>query len=182
MGVQSITSNMSEIKQRIAVLTEQAVSGHIPVMTFHVRRSMPKDSPWVTAEPVWVTISKPFEAATIGQILIPDDGREHFGVLLLNSQNHVLGWHVVGIGGVASVMSSPREIFGAALRTPGCSTILCVHNHPSGDVTPSKHDEQITRQLMKGAKILDIRLHDHVIIGNGTRLFHSFASKGIIKP
>lgn len=143
----------------------------IPTVTFLTMRS-------TASRKRRIKISKPKKAAAMGRALIPDDGREHFGVLLLTTANTVLGWHVIGIGGVDRVTSSLREIFGAALRTPGCASILCVHNHPSGDVKPSKHDTKLTRDLAKAAKLLDIRLHDHVIIGNGTEQFYSFDSMG----
>ncbi len=100
-------------------------------------------------------ITKTAHAVKIGRALIPDDGREHFAVVLLSSLNHVLGWHQVGIGGVSSVLSSSREIFGAALRTPGCAAIIAVHSHPSGDPKPSKHDQRLTRDLARAAKLMD---------------------------
>ena len=58
--------------------------------------------------------------------------------------------------------------------------MIVVHNHPSGDPTPSKEDLQLTRQLAKAAELLDLRLHDHVIIGNGTGRWVSLAQQGML--
>jgi DNA repair protein RadC len=60
------------------------------------------------------------------------------------------------------------------------SAIVLIHNHPSGDPTPSREDLRLTRQLLDGALLLDVRLHDHVIIGNGTRDWVSLARRGEI--
>jgi DNA repair protein RadC len=71
----------------------------------------------------------------------------------------------------------PREVLGPALRE-GAAALILVHNHPSGDPTPSREDLRLTRQLADGARLLDLRLHDHIIIGNGTEQWVSLAQRG----
>jgi DNA repair protein RadC len=65
----------------------------------------------------------------------------------------------------------------AALRE-GAAGLVLLHNHPSGDPTPSREDRRLTRQLADGARLLDLRLHDHIIIGNGTEQWVSLAQRG----
>jgi len=110
--------------------------------------------------------------------LITDDAREHFIILLLDSQNGVVATHHVSIGTLSASLVHPREVFGPALRVMGCASIILVHNHPSGDPTPSREDVRLTRQLAEAAKLLDLRIHDHVILGNGSGQWVSLAQRG----
>jgi len=71
----------------------------------------------------------------------------------------------------------PREVFRTAILEATAHLIL-VHNHPSGDPTPSKEDVHLTRQLVEGARLLGLRVHDHVIIGRGSHV--SLAQRGLI--
>jgi DNA repair protein RadC len=73
----------------------------------------------------------------------------------------------------------PREVLGPALRV-GAAALILVHNHPSGDPTPSREDLRLTQQLLEGAQLLDLRLHDHLIIGNGTERWVSLAQRGAV--
>ena len=108
-----------------------------------------------------------------------DDDREHFWCVLLNSQNHYLLHTEVSIGTQSASLVHPREVLGPALRE-GAASIICVHNHPSGDATPSAEDIRLTRQLADAARLVDVRLHDHVIIGNGTETWVSLAERGLL--
>jgi DNA repair protein RadC len=126
-------------------------------------------------------LTSPKAVARLARTLIPDDGREHFGVFLLDSALNVLGYHEVGVGSATQAPASPREIFGAALPIPGCTGIICVHNHPSGVSTPSKCDRALTRDLVRAGKLLDLRMHDHIVVGNGTSGFYSFDDAGLLR-
>jgi DNA repair protein RadC len=124
-------------------------------------------------------LSTPEAAALLAMDVMEatDDDKEHFWVLLLNAQNHYLMHTEVSVGTQSATLVHPREVLGPALRE-GASSIVLVHNHPSGDPTPSREDLRLTRQLMDGAQLLDLRLHDHLIIGNGTRRWISMAQRG----
>src|SRR5713101_2984051 len=74
---------------------------------------------------------------------------------------------------------TPREIFGPAVRY-GAAALILLHNHPSGDPTPSREDIRMTRQLVECARVFDIHILDHVVIGNGTDAFTSFAERGLL--
>lgn len=90
--------------------------------------------------------------------------REHFVVIYLNRKGSVTAANVVSIGGLHSSIVHPREVFKPAILTSSSSMIL-VHNHPSGDPTPSHEDIELTRRLINAGDILGIKVLDHIIIG-----------------
>jgi len=112
-------------------------------------------------------LSDPATVATLARQLLPDDSREHFGILMLNTQNGLVAYHEVSVGTLNASLVHPREVFGPVLRVMGVAAIILIHNHPSGDVAPSREDLRITQQLVEAGRILDIAVHDHVIIGHG---------------
>lgn len=103
--------------------------------------------------------------------------REHFRVISLSTKNHVLGISPISIGSLNSSLVHPRECFKEAIRR-NSNAIILLHNHPSGDPTPSKEDIEVTRRLADGGKILGIEVLDHVIIGDNR--FISLKERGII--
>ncbi len=92
--------------------------------------------------------------------------KEEFRAVLLNVRNMVMRWVRVSVGSLTSSVVHPREAFREAVRS-GCASVIFVHNHPSGDPSPSREDLEITSRLVKGGEILGIRVLDHIIIGNG---------------
>lgn len=131
-------------------------------------------------QPPRPTLSAPAEVARVAQAIIPDDAREHFGVFLLNAQNRLVAYHEVSVGTLSASLVHPREVFAPALRVPGIASVVLIHNHPSGDPTPSHEDIRLTRQLVDAGRLLDITVHDHVVIGNETGQFVSFAERGLL--
>ena len=93
-----------------------------------------------------------------------DEKKEHFIVLYLDVKNNIIKEEAVSIGILDSALIHPREIFKTAIKESAYAIIL-VHNHPSGDCEPSKKDIEVTKQLVKASKILDIKILDHIIIG-----------------
>ena len=89
---------------------------------------------------------------------------EKFWVLCLNRKNRLLKRVEITSGTATSALAHPREVFRAAVRE-SASSIICAHNHPSGDPAPSAPDLQVTRMLREAARAVDIELLDHVIIG-----------------
>jgi DNA repair protein RadC len=118
------------------------------------------------------------QVARLARALIPRDGREHFGMFFLNSNLDVLGYHELAIGTLEAALISPREVYGAALRVLGTASIIVVHNHPSGNPEPSRHDIALTRRLARAGALLDVELIDHVIIGAPGHV--SLVAKGVI--
>lgn len=97
----------------------------------------------------------------------------------LNAQHNLIGAGptVITRGILNSSLVHPREVFCAAILVHAMAVILC-HNHPSGDPTPSTEDRLITEQLVAAGKVLDVPVHDHVIVG-GHR-YVSFAETGLL--
>lgn len=102
---------------------------------------------------------------------------EEFKILLLNRANRVIGCYNVSTGGICGTIADPRVIFAAAIKSCATSIIL-VHNHPSGNLTPSDADISLTRKLKNGGLILDIMVLDHIIISSEG--YFSFADEGLI--
>jgi len=108
--------------------------------------------------------------------------QEAFYCIYLDHKNHPLGRHLITLGTATGTLVSPREVFRGAILANAVG--LCVaHNHPSGDPAPSSADVQVTRALREAAKILQIELLDHVIVGDAKsgpqgRGFFSFREAG----
>lgn len=92
--------------------------------------------------------------------------REHFRALVLNTKHQLMRSIDVSIGSLTTSIVHPRELFRTVIRHNGAA-LVAVHNHPSGDVTPSTADIELTRRLAKAGELLGIELLDHVILGDG---------------
>jgi DNA repair protein RadC len=91
--------------------------------------------------------------------------KEHFVCLYLNSKNHVISRETLSVGTLNASLVHPREVFRPAIQKNSAS-IICAHNHPSGDPTPSPEDIQMTQRLYEAGKLIGIELLDHIIIGD----------------
>ncbi|GBC99117.1 hypothetical protein HRbin17_01638 [bacterium HR17] len=103
--------------------------------------------------------------------------REHLKVILLNIRNQVLDVVTVSVGTLSASLAHPRECFKEAIRQSAAAVIF-VHNHPSGDPTPSPEDIALTRQLVDAGRLLGIEVLDHLVIGDGT--FVSLRERGLL--
>ncbi len=110
------------------------------------------------------------------QRLLAND-KEQFMILYLDSKNRVIRDEIVSVGTLNSSLIHPREIFKGAIKE-SANAIILVHNHPSGDAAPSEEDKEITGRLFSAGELLDIKVLDHVIIGNG---FYSFNGGELVK-
>jgi DNA repair protein RadC len=102
--------------------------------------------------------------------------QEEFKILLLNRSNEVLGIYNMSKGGVAGTIVDLKLIFAVALKA-NASGIIVSHNHPSGNLTPSEADKEITRKIREACKMLDIHFYDHIIISHMG--YYSFVDNGI---
>jgi DNA repair protein RadC len=109
--------------------------------------------------------------------LMEDLPVEEFHVAVLDSQHGLERDVLVSRGILNSSLVHPREVFREAIAERACAVIL-VHNHPSGDPTPSADDRVVTEQLVAAGRLLDIPVHDHVIIGRGR--YTSFTEAGLL--
>ncbi len=100
--------------------------------------------------------------------------RESFFVVLLDVRSRIMGLHQVSVGVVDSAPVHPREVFGPAVRDAAVAVVVA-HNHPSGDPSPSKQDDEVTARLKSAGVLLGIDVLDHVVVG--TDRYYSFADK-----
>jgi DNA repair protein RadC len=103
--------------------------------------------------------------------------KELFYVMLLDQRNALIAEERVSEGSLTQTMAHPREVFALAVAKRAAS-VAVVHNHPSGDPTPSVNDKAMTKRLHEAAQVLGITLLDHVIIGDGK--FVSFVDEGLL--
>ena len=104
-------------------------------------------------------------------------GEEHFVMLALDSKLRVVGAFDIHTGTINSSVVSMRSIFSHAILC-NANSIIVAHNHPSGIVKPSKEDVSITDRIKEAGEILDIRLQDHIIIGEDS--YYSFKNEGLV--
>ncbi len=104
--------------------------------------------------------------------------KEVFKVLYLNSQNQVIDTTDLFTGTVNSSAISPREVMESTIKH-SAACLIFVHNHPSGDPEPSRSDKEVTRDLVFAAAIMQVKVLDHIIIGDNT--YFSFAGEGLIE-
>lgn len=95
-----------------------------------------------------------------------DLDRECFMVIHLDAKNRVIRDVKVSVGTLTSSLIHPREVFKEAIKD-SANAIILVHNHPSGDVTPSEEDKKVTKMLQEAGELLNIKVLDHVIVGDG---------------
>lgn len=103
--------------------------------------------------------------------------QEHFVCLYLNTKNQVIHKQTVFIGSLNASIVHPREVFKEAFKRSAAS-IICIHNHPSGDPSPSREDIEVTKRLTECGKVLGIELLDHLIIGE--QKYVSLKEKGYV--
>lgn len=103
--------------------------------------------------------------------------KESFMLLVLNNSNDILGIKVISEGGITATVVDVRLIFQTVLKAHGTAFIIA-HNHPSGKLKPSDADLNLTQKIKEGAKVLDLRLLDHLIITKTA--FYSFADEHLL--
>ena len=106
-----------------------------------------------------------------------DIEHEQFWIMLLNPANKVIKVTRISIGGVNGTLADPKRIFKIAIDNQATAIMLC-HNHPSGNVEPSDKDKALTRNIVNGGKLLEIKILDHIIVGINN--YFSFADSGMI--
>lgn len=128
----------------------------------------------VEQKPILTSWQKLIDYCTVA---MAHEQREHFRVLFLNRKNQLIADEVQQIGTVDHAPVYPREIVKRALEL-GATALILVHNHPSGDPTPSDSDIAMTGEIIRAARALDVVVHDHLIIARGSHA--SFKSMGLL--
>lgn len=119
------------------------------------------------------------DAADVLAAHLEGTDRENFVVILLNTQNVIIGINTVTVGTLDASLVHPREVYKPAI-VAGAAGIIVGHNHPSGEVVPSAEDRSVTQKLKQAGDIVGIELLDHVIIGDGTGRHSSFRDLGLL--
>ena len=125
-----------------------------------------------------LAIKRPLDVVNYVMPRLRYEKKEHFAILLLDTKNQIIAFPDISIGSLNASIVHPREVFRCAINHFASSMIL-VHNHPSGDPSPSMEDIHITKKLIAGSKILDIEILDHIIVGDNK--FTSLKQQGMIK-
>lgn len=123
-----------------------------------------------------VTVKSPEDAIKAIRNQLKGKKKEHFMVLSLDTRNHVTNTHQTSIGSLDSSMAHPREVFRDAIAD-SASSVIFIHNHPSGDPTPSEDDIKLTKRLTEVGDIVGIEVMDHIIVCDRDHL--SMKAKGL---
>ena len=127
-----------------------------------------------------LALSTPRIAAATLAPLLAGELVENFGVACLSTRHRLLAWHLLSRGSRSIAPVSIPDVFVPACLTPGTTALIVVHNHPSGDPSPSPDDARLTVRLCAAADVLDIALLDHLIVGDGDR-YYSFNEGGTMR-
>lgn len=123
-------------------------------------------------------IKSPEDAAIVGRefMHIHEEPEEYMYMICMNVKNKIVGIFEISHGTVNASLVSPREVFQKALLANAVSIIL-LHNHPSGDCTPSREDIEITKRLVEAGKIIGVEVLDHIIVADR---FSSLKGQGYV--
>jgi len=127
-------------------------------------------------------VSSSVGAAEMFRKLLTEKGstdREHFMLLMLNGQNMIIGFNMAAVGGHNCAQVRLPEVF-RMLLLAGAAAFVAGHNHPSGCCSPSADDISLTREIIKGSKILGLNLLDHIIVADFDN-YYSFADDGKLR-
>lgn len=123
-------------------------------------------------------IRSPDDAVTVGKgfMRIHEEPEEYMYMICMNTKNKIIGVFEISHGSVNSSIVNPREVFQKALLANAVS-IIVMHNHPSGDPTPSREDIEVTKRLVEAGKIVGVEVLDHIIVGDR---YSSLKEKGYV--
>lgn len=123
-------------------------------------------------------IKSPEDAATIGKefMRIHEEPEEYMYMICMNVKNKIIGVFEISHGTVNASLVNPREVFQKALLANAVS-IIVMHNHPSGDPSPSREDIEVTKRLVEAGKIVGVEVLDHIIVGDR---YSSLKEKGYV--
>jgi DNA repair protein RadC len=117
------------------------------------------------------------DIATYLKGMLKDYSYEVFAVIFLNQANKINHFEIISRGGITGTVADPRVILKKALDEKATAIVLC-HNHPSGNLQPSRADEELTRKIKEAALYFDIKVIDHIIVSEEG--YYSFADEGIL--
>lgn len=125
-----------------------------------------------------IKINSPQETVSVIREYLKFADREHFGVLILNTKNEIIGISTVSIGTINETFAIAREVYKPAILA-GAASIIIFHNHLSSEPSPSKADIETTQRLQEAGQILGIKLLDHIIV-SASQTYYSFAENRLL--
>ena len=165
---------MNQDSEQIPVKPTRQLKASRPALPYRVPRYrvalVCEDSGSQSAAPIQTSTA----AAAVLRPCFDGLDREQFVVCGLDAKNRLIGINIVSIGSLSLSIVHPREVL-KPLILMNAAAWLCAHNHPSGEVMPSREDLALTTRLRAGAELLGITLLDHLILGEG---YYSFADQG----
>ena len=123
------------------------------------------------------SIKNSSEIANYLKVILKDYTHEVFGVVFLNRANKIINFQIISTGGLTGTVADPRVILKKAIELEATSMVLS-HNHPSGNLKPSRADEELTEKIKHAAAYLDIKVVDHIIVSEEG--YYSFADEGLL--
>lgn len=134
------------------------------------------EKPTITSSDEEIVIRTPTDiVSTLQKFYSNLQTKEHFSVAALNNAHIVQSLRVISVGTLSKTIIHPREVFRDAI-IDNAEALILIHNHPSGNISPSKEDIETTRVLVEASKIIGIEILDHIILGNITDDFSLFYS------
>jgi DNA repair protein RadC len=130
-----------------------------------------------SSETTKITVKSPEDVVKTARNLLKGKKKEHFLVICLDTRNHLIKTSTVSIGSLDCSIVHPREVFKDAISSSAASVIF-IHNHPSGDPTPSEDDIKMTKRLIEAGEIIGIEVLDHIIICDSEHL--SMKAKNLV--
>jgi DNA repair protein RadC len=130
-----------------------------------------------SGETVKITVKSPEDVVKAARAILKGKKKEHFLVICLDTRNHVINTATVSIGSLDCSIVHPREVFKDAISSSAASVIF-IHNHPSGDPTPSEDDIKMTKRLIEAGEIIGIEVLDHIILCDSEHL--SMKAKNLV--
>lgn len=140
-----------------------------------VRVKLTEGTALYSAQPV----NSPEGAVRVMADMLSELDREYVCVVNMDSKLHPINYNIVSIGGLSESLVPMTNIFKSAILS-NAGSIVVLHNHPSGDLTPSNEDINVTKRIMEASKIMDIRLNDHIIVGGGSGDYYSMLEHGLL--
>jgi DNA repair protein RadC len=141
--------------------------------TFELSKRLENSS----SETTKITVKSPEDVVKTARNLLKGKKKEHFLVICLDTRNHLIKTSTVSIGSLDCSIVHPREVFKDAISSSAASVIF-IHNHPSGDPTPSEDDIKMTKRLIEAGEIIGIEVLDHIVICDSEHL--SMKAKNLV--
>ena len=124
-------------------------------------------------------ISTPYDAVRVISNELATYDREVFAVLNLKTNGQPINLNICSMGTLDASVVSPREVFKSCILS-NSAAFIAIHNHPSGSITPSQEDKDVTKRLLSCSELLGVKMLDHIIIGGESGRTYSFKNDGLL--